>query len=137
MFDLDGIYNSENDRIWVFNWEEANRRGKRKQKGKFAEKVMVWSEGVVSLILFEKGTLDHHQESNACCSTIQEQSIWKRLDLPTRQRSIIYSPRNVRMVFPTSIDKNTWPANSPDLNPVFGTNLLRPSTGIIRHRKVH
>ena len=27
MFDLDGIYNSENDRIWAVNREEANRRG--------------------------------------------------------------------------------------------------------------
>ena len=27
LFDLDGIYNSENDRIWAVNREEANRRG--------------------------------------------------------------------------------------------------------------
>ena len=27
MFDLDGIYNSENDRIWTVNREEANQRG--------------------------------------------------------------------------------------------------------------
>ena len=43
MFDLDSIYNSENDRIWIVNREEANRRdGKKKQQGKFAEKVIVW-----------------------------------------------------------------------------------------------
>ena len=37
-FDLDGIYNSENDRIWAVNREEANRRDGKKQQGKFAEK---------------------------------------------------------------------------------------------------
>ena len=42
MFDLDGIYNSENDRIWAVNREEANRRGVKKQQGKFPQKVMVW-----------------------------------------------------------------------------------------------
>ena len=39
MLDLDGVYNSENDRIWTVNREEANRRGE-KQQGKFTEKVM-------------------------------------------------------------------------------------------------
>ena len=42
MFDLDGIYNSENDRIWAVNREEANRRGGKKQQRKFPQKVMVW-----------------------------------------------------------------------------------------------
>ena len=36
-----------------------------KEQGKFAENVMIWlavcSEGVVPLVLFEKGTLDHHR----------------------------------------------------------------------------
>ena len=41
MFDFDGIYNSENDRIWVVNREEANRRGGKEQPRKFAEKVMI------------------------------------------------------------------------------------------------
>ena len=41
MLDLDSIYNSQNDRIWVVKGEEANRRGERKQRRKFAEKVMV------------------------------------------------------------------------------------------------
>ena len=65
MFDLDGIYNSENDCIWVVNREEANRRVGKKQQGKFAEKVIVWlvawAENVAPLVLFEKGTLDHHR----------------------------------------------------------------------------
>ena len=62
MFDLDGIGNGQNDRIWVVSWEEADRRDGRKQQGKFPQKVMVWLavclEGVVPLVLFEKGSLD-------------------------------------------------------------------------------
>ena len=75
MLDLDGVYNSENDRIWTVNREEANRRGE-KQQGKFTEKVIVWlavwSEGIGSLVLFEKGTLDH-QGSAVCCSMKRKQ----------------------------------------------------------------
>ena len=61
MFDLDSIYNSQNDRIWAVNREEANRRDGKKQQRKFPQKVMVWSDGVVPLVLFEKDTLDHHR----------------------------------------------------------------------------
>ena len=77
MFDLDGIYNSENDGMWAVNTDEANWRGGRKQKGKFPQAVMVWlsvcSEGVAFIVLFEKGTLNHHQGSTVRCSTIQKQ----------------------------------------------------------------
>ena len=39
MFDLDGICNSQNDRIWAANSEEANRRGVEKNtKGSFHKK---------------------------------------------------------------------------------------------------
>ena len=65
MFHLDCVYNSQNDRIWAVNREEANRRGGKKQQQKFLQKVMVWlavcSEDVSPLVLFEKGTLDHHR----------------------------------------------------------------------------
>ena len=65
MFGLNGICNSENDGIWVVDKEEANRRGRKKQQEKFAEKVTVWlavcSEGVEPLVLFEKGTLDYRR----------------------------------------------------------------------------
>ena len=47
MFDLDGIYNSQNDRIWAVNREEANRRGGKKT----ATKVSTKSDGMVSRML--------------------------------------------------------------------------------------
>ena len=100
----------------------------KNSNGKFAEKVMVWlavcSEGVAPLVLFEKGTLDHHryikevlpvalrygnskfgnnwtfQQDNGTPHTHQETQDW------------------CSQHFPSFIDKDTWPANSPDLNPL-------------------
>ena len=52
MFDIDGIYNSQNDRIWEVNRSAAHTKGDLRQKRKFPLKVMVWlgvySKGVVS-----------------------------------------------------------------------------------------
>ena len=66
MFDLDGIYNGENDRIMAVTREKTNRRGGKKHQGKFAGKVMarlaVCPEGVSPLVLFEKDALDHISE---------------------------------------------------------------------------
>ena len=65
MFDLDGIYNSQNDRVWAVNRDEADRRGEKKQQRKFTEQVMIWLsvclEGVAFPALFEKDTLDHYR----------------------------------------------------------------------------
>ena len=39
MFDLDGIYHSENDRIWSVNREEANWSGGKNSKESLQEKL--------------------------------------------------------------------------------------------------
>ena len=100
----------------------------KKQQRKFPQKVMVWlavcSEDVAPLVLFEKGTLHHHryikevlpvalrsgnskfgnnwtfQQDNGTPHTHQETQEW------------------CSQHFPSFIDKDTWPANSPDLNPL-------------------
>ena len=63
MFDLDGMYNVQNDRIWAVNREEADKRGGVQQKRKFAQKVMVWlgacSKELTPLIILDEGTMDH------------------------------------------------------------------------------
>ena len=116
MFDLDGINNSENNRIRAVNREETNGRGA-------SQKVTVWlavcSENVAPFVLFEKGTLDRHryikevlpvvlryennwifQQDNGTSHTHQETQDW------------------CSQHFPSFIDKDTWPANTPDLNPL-------------------
>ena len=89
---------------------------------------MVWlaicSEGVATLVLFEKGTLDHHryikevlpvairygnsqfginrtfQQDNGTPHTHQETQEW------------------CSQYFPSLLVEDAWPANSPDLNPL-------------------
>ncbi|CAF4313023.1 unnamed protein product [Didymodactylos carnosus] len=62
-FDLNGVYNSKNERIWAINCAAADDKGGVKQKHQYPVKVMVWlgacSKGLTSLVIFEKGTLDH------------------------------------------------------------------------------
>ena len=57
LFDIDGVYNSQNDRVWAVGRGEADKQGGIKQTRKFPEKVMVWlavcSEGVPPLVIFE------------------------------------------------------------------------------------
>ena len=84
----------------------------------------VWSENVASFVLFEKGTLDHHryikevlpvalrygnskfgnnwtfQQDNGTPHTHQETEDW------------------CSQHFPSFIDKDEWPANSPNSNPL-------------------
>ena len=63
MFDIDGVYNSQNERIWAANRMEADAKGDIKRRRKYPQKVIIWlaicSYGVSPLILFEDGTFDH------------------------------------------------------------------------------
>ena len=63
LFDIDGVYNSENGQIWAENRSEANKTGGIKQKMKFSEKMMVWfgvcSQGISPLVIFKHGIDDH------------------------------------------------------------------------------
>ena len=40
-FDIDGVYNSQNDRVWVVNRADVDEKGGVKQRRKHPEKVMV------------------------------------------------------------------------------------------------
>ena len=64
LFDIDGVYNVQTDRVWAPSRVEANECGEIKMKRKFLiQKVMVWlgacSKGITSLVIFEEDTLDH------------------------------------------------------------------------------
>ena len=64
LFDIDGIYNTQNDRICA----EADIKGGIRQIRKFLQNVMVWrgacSKGLLSLVIFENGTVDHNRYIN-------------------------------------------------------------------------
>ncbi|CAF4679245.1 unnamed protein product, partial [Rotaria magnacalcarata] len=63
LFDIDGIYNSQNDRIWTVSRAEADEKDGVKQNRKFPQKVMVWlavcSKGVSPTVMSDEGTIDH------------------------------------------------------------------------------
>ena len=65
MFDIDGVYNLQNDRIWAVNRQEADKAADRKQKRKFSEKVMVWlgvcSKGIPPLVILGRESMNHER----------------------------------------------------------------------------
>ncbi|CAF1481933.1 unnamed protein product [Rotaria magnacalcarata] len=63
LFDIDGIYNSQNERVWAVDRADADKRGGIKHKRKFPQTVMMWlgvcSQGITLLVIFDEGTVDH------------------------------------------------------------------------------
>ena len=128
MFDLDGVYNSQNDRVWAATRSQADDNGGKKQKRKFPQKVMVWlgacSKGLTPLVILDKGTVNKDrymaevlpvalrygqkvfgndftfQQDGATCHTHRETQKWCKDN------------------FPAFLEKTRWPPNSPDLNPL-------------------
>ena len=40
-FDIDGVYNAQNDRVWAIDRADADLKGGIKQKRKYPQKVMI------------------------------------------------------------------------------------------------
>ena len=128
MFDIDGIYNVQNDRIWAVDRAEADVKGGRMRKRKFPQKVIVWlgvcSKGVSPLVIFEKGSVDHSRYIAEVLPialaygnkvfgnnwTFQQDGAMPHTHARTQQWC--------RDNFPAFIEKNRWPPNSPDINPL-------------------
>ena len=128
LFDIDGICNSQTDRVWAVNRAEADEQGGVKRKRKFPQKVMVWlavcSKGVSPIVIFDKGTVNH------------DRYIWEVLPVALKYGNKTLGTRWTfqqdgamphvhhltqqwcRDNFPSFIDKEHWPPNSPDLNPL-------------------
>ena len=84
----------------------------------------VWSEGVASLVLFEKGTLDHHRYIKEVLSVVLRYGNSKFGNNWTFQQDnrTPYTHQETQewcsQHFPSFLDKDTWPANNLDLNPL-------------------
>lgn len=61
IFDIVGVYNTQNDRFWAIDRREADQKGGRMQKRKFPQRVMVCSKGVSPLVILNNGTVDHER----------------------------------------------------------------------------
>ena len=95
-----------------------------KTERKVCRKVIVWlavcSEGVTLLVLFEKGTLDHHRYITEVLPVDlrYENSKFGNNCTFQQDNGIAHIHRETQewccQHFPSLIDEDTWPANSPD-----------------------
>ncbi|CAF2094995.1 unnamed protein product, partial [Rotaria magnacalcarata] len=128
MFDIDGVYNAQNDRVRAVNRGEADKKGGKKQKRKFPQKVMVWlgvcSKGVTPLVILDKGTFDHERYIKEILPVALKHGNKVFSDDWTYQQDGA-TPHTHNLTqewcqqnLPQFLDKNHWPPNSPDLNPL-------------------
>ncbi|CAM2721683.1 unnamed protein product [Rotaria socialis] len=128
MFDIDGVYNSQNDRIWAANRSEADINGGIRQKRKFPQKVMVWlgvcSKGVSPLVIFENGTVNHERYIKEVLPIALKfgndtfGNDWTFQQDGAKPHTHAKSQEWCAEHFPSFIGANDWPPNSPDLNPL-------------------
>ena len=123
MFDIDGIYNSHNDRIWAVN--RASKGGIRRKR-KCPQKVLVWlevcSEGASPLVIFESNTLDHDWYIKGVLPVALKygndmfRDDWIFQQKGAKSHIHEKSQESCANSFPSFIDKDYWPPNSPNLN---------------------
>ena len=127
-FDIDGVYNSQNDRIWAPSRADADSRGGIKRKRKFPTKVTVWlgacSTGLTPLVILDKTSVNHEVYIKDVLPValkfgnkmLVDNWVYQqdRATPHTHQLSQEWCAQH----FPSFIPKDRWPANSPDLNPL-------------------
>ncbi|CAF1548959.1 unnamed protein product [Didymodactylos carnosus] len=128
MFDIDGVYNAQNDRVWAVDRAEADKKDDTKQKRRFPQKVMVWlgvcSKGVTPLVILDKGTVKHAsyiQEVLPVALKYGNQVFgdeWVFQQDEARPHTHGLTQQWCKDNFPAFIDKNHSSPNSPDLNPL-------------------
>lgn len=128
LFDIGGIYNSQNNRVWAANRSEANDMGGTKQRRKFPTKVMVWfgvcSKGTTPVVILDNGSVDHSRYISEVLPVAlrygnkQFGRDWIFQQDGATAHTHRLSQKWCRDNFPAFIEKNRWPPNSPDLNPL-------------------
>ncbi|CAF4571214.1 unnamed protein product [Rotaria socialis] len=130
MFDTDGVYNSQNERIWAPSRADTDVKGgiRIRQIQKFPKNVMVWlgacSKGVSPLVIFENGTVHHERYIQEVLPVALKFGNDMFGDSWTFQqdggRPHIHRKTQdwCRTHLPCFIGKDHWPPNSPDLNPL-------------------
>jgi hypothetical protein len=128
MFDIDGVYNSQNDRIWAATRADADARGGVKKKRKFPTKVMVWlgacSAGLTPLVILDNGSVNHEIYIKDVLPVALKFGNKMLGDYWTYQQDGATAHTHhltqewCDKHFPSFISKDRWPPNSPDLNPL-------------------
>ncbi len=127
LFDLNGMYKAQNDRIWAVNRDEADKNGGIKQKKRFSQKVMVWlgacSKSVTPLIIIlDKDTVDHDRYIKEVLPVALKYGNkifgddWTFQQDGATPHTHYFTQQWCHDNLPAFIDKDRWPPNSPDLN---------------------
>ena len=127
-FDIDGVYNSENDRVWAVDRGDADKKGGTKQRRKFPWKVIVWwgasSKSITPLVILDEGTVDHTGYIKKVlsftikCGNETFGRDWVFQQDGAKPHSHHLTQHWCRGNFASFIDNDCWPPNSPDLNPL-------------------
>ena len=121
IFDIDGVCNAHNNRMWPVDRDE---KVGRKQKRTFSQKIMIWlgvcSKGVTPLVILGKGTTD--TSANVLLVAIKYGNKVFADDWTYQQDNATSYAHNLTQEwceqnFPSFIDKDHWPPNSLYLNP--------------------
>ncbi|CAF1154320.1 unnamed protein product [Rotaria magnacalcarata] len=124
----DGVYNSQNDRIWAANRAAADDHGGVKRKRKFPTKVMVWlgacSAGLTPLVILDKTSVNHEIYIKEVLPVALNFGNKMLGDQWTYQQEAA-TPHTHQLTqewcarhFASFMPKDRRPANSPDLNPL-------------------
>lgn len=127
LFDLDGVYNRQNDRIWAPTRADADSRGGIFERNKFPQKVMVWlgvcHKGTTQVVILE-GSVNHQSYIKNVlpvalrCGNKFFGPNWTFQQDGARAHTHELSQKFCRDRIPNFISKDRWPPNSPDLNPL-------------------
>ena len=128
MFDLNGMYNAQNDRVWAVDRAEADRKDGVKQKRKFLQKVMVWlgacSQGVTPLVILDKGPVSHERYiKHVLPAALKYGNTVFGDDWPFQQdgatpHTHATTQQWCKDKFRSFLENDQWPQNSADLNPL-------------------
>ncbi|CAF2082706.1 unnamed protein product [Rotaria magnacalcarata] len=128
MYQTNGVYNSQNDRIWAANRAAADDHGGVKRKRKFPTKVMVWlgacSAGLTPLVILDKTSVNHEIYIKEVLPVALNFGNKMLGDQWTYQQEAA-TPHTHQLTqewcarhFASFMPKDRRPANSPDLNPL-------------------
>ena len=126
--DIDGLDNTQSDRVWAVDRADADKKGSIKQRRKFSHKVMVWlcvcSKGIMPLVIPDEGTVDHTVYVRKVLPVALKYGNeafgrdWVFQQDGARPHSHHLTPEWCLDNFPSFLDNDCWPPNSPDLNPL-------------------
>ena len=114
--------------MWAVDRADADKKGGIKQRRKCPSKVMVWldacSKSVMPLVTLDEGTVDHIVYIKKVLPVALKYgnqvfgSDWVFQQDGARPHSHNLTQQWCRDQFLSSIDKDRWPRNSPDLRPL-------------------